>query len=136
MPATLTDPAKDAALVIDGSTGKVLYARNATAERHPASLTKMMTLYMLFEALKKGEVTMSTNMPVSAHAAAQKPTKLHMQPGDMIPVNTATEAIVVRSANDVAVTIAEALGGTESRGAEMMNAKAHQRGMMDAFYHN
>src|ERR1044072_3449701 len=92
-PASPTDPAKDAALVVDGATGKVLYARNATAERHPASLTKMMTLYLLFEALKKAEVTMNTNMPVSAHAASQKPTKLHMQPGDMIPVSTAIEAI-------------------------------------------
>lgn len=136
IPASLTDPSKDAALVVDGATGKVLYARNATAERHPASLTKMMTLYLLFEALKKGEVTMNTNMPVSAHAASQKPTKLHMQPGDMIPVSTAIEAIVVRSANDVAVTIAEALGGTESHFAEMMNAKARQIGMRNTFYHN
>ncbi len=136
IPAGLTDPSKDAALVVDGATGKVLYARNATAERHPASLTKMMTLYLLFEALKKGEVTMNTNLPVSAHAAEQHPTKLHMQPGDMIPVNTAIEAIVVRSANDVAVTIAEALGGTESHFAEMMTAKARQLGMKDTFYHN
>ena len=136
IPASLTDPSKDAALVVDGATGKILYARNATAERHPASLTKMMTLYLLFEALKKGEVTMNTNMPVSAHAAEQHPTKLHMQPGDMIPVNTAIEAIVVRSANDVAVTIAEALGGTESHFAEMMTAKARQLGMKDTFYHN
>ena len=136
IPASLTDPSKDAALVVDGATGKVLYARNATAERHPASLTKMMTLYLLFEALKKGEVTMNTNLPVSAHAAAQKPTKLHLQPGDMIPVSTAIEAIVVRSANDVAVTIAEALGGTESHFAEMMNAKARQIGMRSTFYHN
>jgi D-alanyl-D-alanine carboxypeptidase len=136
MPASLTDPSKDAALVVDGVTGKILYARNATSERHPASLTKMMTLYLLFEALRKGEVTMSTNLPVSAHAAAQRPTKLYMQPGDMIPVNSAIEAIVVRSANDVAVTIAEALGGTESHFAEMMNTKARQLGMKDTFYHN
>jgi D-alanyl-D-alanine carboxypeptidase len=136
LPATLTDPSKDAALVIDGATGKVLYARNATAERHPASLTKMMTLYLLFEALKRGDVNMNTPLPVSAHAAAQKPTKLHLQPGDFIPVNSAIEAIVVRSANDVAVTIAEALGGTESHFAEMMTAKARQLGMKDTFYHN
>jgi D-alanyl-D-alanine carboxypeptidase len=136
IPASLTDPAKDAALIVDGETGKVLYSRNANAERHPASLTKMMTLYLLFEALKKGQVTMSTNLPVSAHAAAQRPTKLYMQPGDMIPVNTAIEAIVVRSANDVAVTISEALGGTESHFAEMMTAKARQLGMRDTFYHN
>jgi D-alanyl-D-alanine carboxypeptidase len=136
MPASLTDPSKDAALVIDGATGKVLYARNAYAERHPASLTKMMTLYLLFEALKRGDVNMATPLPVSAHAAAQKPTKLHLQPGDSINVNSAIEAIVVRSANDVAVTIAEALGGTESHFAEMMTAKARQLGMRNTFYHN
>jgi D-alanyl-D-alanine carboxypeptidase len=136
MPASLTDPSKDAALVVDGATGKVLYARNAYAERHPASLTKMMTLYLLFDALKRGDVNMNTPLPVSAHAAAQKPTKLHLQPGDSIPVNSAIEAIVVRSANDVAVTIAEALGGTESHFAEMMTARARQLGMKDTFYHN
>src|SRR6185312_12916915 len=73
MPASPTDPAKDAALVVDGASGKVLYARNENTERHPASLTKMMTLYMLFEALKAGKVTMQTPLPVSAHATVQKP---------------------------------------------------------------
>ena len=131
-----TDPAKDAALIVDGATGKVLYSRNATAERHPASLTKMMTLYLLFDALKKGQMSFSSMLPVSAHAAAQKPTKLHLYAGDQIPVEVAIKAIVVRSANDVAVTIAEALGGTESNFAEMMNAKARQLGMRDTFYHN
>ncbi|HTT99676.1 MAG TPA: SPOR domain-containing protein [Rhizomicrobium sp.] len=136
LPATLTDPAKDAALVVDGSNGRVLYARNATAERHPASLTKMMTLYLLFEALKRGDVNMNTPLPVSEHASVQHPTKLYLKPGDSIPVSSAIEAIVVRSANDVAVTIAEALGGTESHFAEMMTAKARQLGMKDTFYHN
>src|SRR6185437_7638906 len=65
MPAGATDPAKDAALIVDGATGKVLYSRNATAERHPASLTKMMTLYLLFEALKRGDVNMQTMLPIS-----------------------------------------------------------------------
>jgi D-alanyl-D-alanine carboxypeptidase len=136
IPVSPTDPEKDAALIVDGETGKVLYARNATAERHPASLTKMMTLYLLFEALKKGQVTLATPLPVSAHAAAQKPTKLHLYAGDSIPVEAAIYAIVIRSANDVAVTIAEALGGTESHFAEMMTAKARQLGMRDTFYHN
>ena len=75
-----TDPEKDAALIMDGATGKVLYARNETAERHPASLTKMMTLYLLFEALKAGKVTMQTQMPVSLHARSSKPTKLTCAP--------------------------------------------------------
>jgi D-alanyl-D-alanine carboxypeptidase len=136
MPASPTDPAKDAALVIDGATGKVLYARNETAERHPASLTKMMTLYLLFEALKQGKVTMETPLAVSAHAVAQKPTKLNLRKGETISVDTAIRAIVIRSANDVAVVIAEALGGTEGHFAEVMTQKAHELGMKDTNFHN
>jgi D-alanyl-D-alanine carboxypeptidase len=136
MPASPTDPAKDAELVIDGANGKVLYARNAGLERHPASLTKMMTLYLLFEAMKAGKVTTETPLSVSAHAAAQKPTKLNLRKGDTISVDTAIRAIVIRSANDVAVVIAEALGGTEGHFAEQMTAKAHEMGMKDTNYHN
>jgi D-alanyl-D-alanine carboxypeptidase len=136
MPASPTDPAKDAALVIDGATGKVLYSRNETAERHPASLTKMMTLYLLFEALKQGKVTMESPLAVSAHAAAQKPTKLNLRKGETISVDTAIRAIVIRSANDVAVVIAEALGGTEGHFAEVMTQKAHELGMKDTNFHN
>jgi D-alanyl-D-alanine carboxypeptidase len=135
-PAGATDPDKDAALIIDGATGKVLYSRNETLERHPASLTKMMTLYLLFEALKQGKVNMQTQMPVSAHAQIQKPTKLYLRRGQTIDVDTAIRAIVIRSANDVAVVIAEALGGTESHFAEMMNEKARQMGMKETNYHN
>jgi len=134
--AGATDPGKDAALIADGETGRVLYARNATAERHPASLTKMMTLYLLFEALKRGDVNMQTMLPISQHAASQHPTNLHLYAGDMIPVDTAIKAIVVRSANDVAVAIAESLGGTEGHFAELMTAKARAFGMRDTFYHN
>ena len=136
MPASATDPLKDAALIIDGATGKVLYARNETAERHPASLTKMMTLYLLFEALKTGKMTMQTQMPVSSHAQRQLPTKLSLRRGQTINVDTAIRAIVIRSANDVAVVIAEALGGTEGHFAEMMNAKARALGMRETYYHN
>ena len=135
-PAGATDPAKDAALIVDGFTGKVLYARNETALRHPASLTKMMTLYLLFEALRAHRVSMETQMPVSFHASQQKPTKLSLRPGQTINVDTAIRAIVIRSANDVAVVIAEALGGTESHFAEMMTEKARQLGMKDTNYHN
>jgi D-alanyl-D-alanine carboxypeptidase len=131
-----TEPDKDAALIEDGASGKVLYARNADALRHPASLTKMMTLYLLFDALKDGRVTMTTQLPVSAHAAAQKPTNLHLSAGDTIPVELAIKAIVVRSANDVAVAIGESLGGTESHFAEMMTAKAKDIGMHSTYYHN
>jgi len=136
MPASPTDPDKDAALVVDGATGKVLYARNETAERHPASLTKMMTLYLLFDALKAGKVTMQTQLPVSYHASIQKPTKLGLRPGQTISVDMAIRSLVIRSANDAAVVIAEALGGTESHFAEMMTARARQLGMRETNYHN
>jgi len=136
LPAGATDPLKDAALIADGQTGRVLYSRNANQLRHPASLTKMMTLYLLFEALKRGDVTMQTMLPISEHAAGQRPTNLHLYAGDMIPVDTAIKAIVIRSANDIAVAIAEGLGGTEGRFAELMTDKARALGMRDTFYHN
>ena len=136
MPSSPTDPLKDAALVIDGATGKILYARNETAERRPASLTKMMTLYLLFDALKAGKLTMETPLPVSQRAAVQKPTKLGLRRGQTIPVDTAIRALVVRSANDVAVVVAEALGGTESHFAVMMTEKARQMGMRSTNFHN
>lgn len=136
MPASPTDPAKDAALIVDGATGKVLYARNETAQRHPASLTKMMTLYLLFDALKAGKVTMETQLPISRHAVIQKPTKLNLRVGQTISVDTAIRAIVIRSANDVAVVVAEALGGTESHFSEMMTARARQLGMRETNFHN
>lgn len=131
-----TDPQKDAALIVDGETGKVLYARNAEAERHPASLTKMMTLYLLFDALKKRQMTLETTLVFSSHAASQKPTNMRVSAGKSIDVDTAIRAIVVRSANDVAVAIAEAVGGTEANFAEMMTAKARALGMRDTFFHN
>jgi D-alanyl-D-alanine carboxypeptidase len=96
----------------------------------------MMTLYLLFEALKHGNVTMQTMLSISQHAATQRPTNLHLYAGDSLPVDLAIKAIVVRSANDVAVAIAEALGGTESHFAELMTAKARALGMRDTFYHN
>src|SRR5215475_8084091 len=97
---------KDAAIAVDGVTGRVLYARNADAPRYPASLTKMMTLYLLFEALERGTVSMDTRITASRHAANQEPTKLDVDVGDTITVDTAIRAIVVRSANDVAVMVA------------------------------
>jgi D-alanyl-D-alanine carboxypeptidase len=132
----MADPDKDAALILDGATGKVLYSRNADATRHPASLTKMMTLYLLFEQLKNGQMTMATPLPVSEHAAIQHRTKLYLRPGTTIPVEQAIRAIVVCSANDVAVAIAEAVGGSEGHFAELMTAKARALGMTHTFYHN
>jgi D-alanyl-D-alanine carboxypeptidase len=136
VPAGATDPDKDAALVLDGATGKVLYSRNADATRHPASLTKMMTLYMLFEQLKNGQMTLATPLPVSEHAAIQHKTKLYLQSGTTIPVESAIRAIVVCSANDVAVAISEAIGGSEDHFAQLMTEKARQLGMSHTFYHN
>src|SRR3954463_13636160 len=131
-----TNPSKDAELVLDGRTGRVLYARNTDAQRHPASLTKMMTLYLLFDALKKGQMNLNTPIYISTHAALQNPTKLGLRPGDSLPTDMAIRAAVVLSANDIAVAIAEALGGTESHFAELMTQRAHELGMRNTFYHN
>jgi D-alanyl-D-alanine carboxypeptidase len=131
-----TDPNKDAELILDGETGRVLYSRNSLAQRHPASLTKMMTLYLLFDALKRGQVKMDTPVYVSTHAASQSPTKLYAPAGSSVPVDTVIRSMVVLSANDMAVATAEALGGTESHFAELMTQKAHELGMRDTFYHN
>ena len=121
-------------IVVDANTGAVLQATNADSARHPASLTKIMTLYLLFERLEAGKIKMSTEMDVSAHAAAQAPSKLGLKPGQTIDVETAIRAIVTRSANDVAVVIAEALGGTEENFARLMTAKAHSLGMPHTVY--
>ena len=135
--ALVPAPEKDAAIVVDGATGKVLYARNPDAIRYPASLTKMMTLYLLFEALEKGTISLDTPMIASSHAAAQSPTKLYVPLGASIDVDTAIRAITVLSANDVAVIIAEALGGgSESTFADMMTRRAHELGMADTNFHN
>ncbi|HEX5507429.1 MAG TPA: serine hydrolase [Pseudolabrys sp.] len=125
-----------ASIVIDANTGAVLEASNADSLRHPASLTKIMTLYLLFERLDAGKIKMSTQLPVSAHAASMAPSKLDLKPGDTIRVETAIKAIVTKSANDVAVVVAEALGGTEEEFARMMTAKAHALGMMHTTYVN
>ena len=123
-------------MMVDANTGAVLEATNPDAPRHPASLTKMMTLYLLFERLQSGKLTLASRLPVSAHAAAQAPTKLGLKPGDSISVEHAIEAIVTKSANDVAVVISEAIGGDEPDFARMMTAKARQLGMMHTSYHN
>ena len=127
---------KDAAIAVDGVTGRVLYERSADALRYPASLTKMMTLYLLFEALERGTVSMDTQIVASRHAANQEPTKLDVPAGRSISVDLAIRAITVRSANDVAVMIAEALGGSESQFAVMMTRKARALGMTHTTFRN
>ncbi|WP_296744395.1 D-alanyl-D-alanine carboxypeptidase family protein [Mesorhizobium sp.] len=126
-----------AAIVIDASTGKTLFEVNSTAQRYPASLTKMMTLYMLFEAMQSGRVTKETQIPVSEHAASQPPTKLRFRRGETIDVDSAIRAMVVKSANDVAVAVGEYLGGgSEDQFAAMMTAKARQLGMTGTSFRN
>ncbi|MGH9696935.1 MAG: serine hydrolase [Bryobacteraceae bacterium] len=125
-----------AAIVIDANSGKILESAAAESPRHPASLTKIMTLYLLFERLETGQIKLTTQLPVSAHAAAQAPSKLGLKPGETIDVDTAIHAIVTKSANDVAVIIAEAIGGTETEFARGMTAKARALGMYHTTYVN
>jgi len=123
-------------IVVDGNSGKVLQSTNADSTRHPASLTKIMTLYLLFERLESGKIKLGTEMPVSAHAASQAPSKLGLKPGETIRVETAIRAIVTKSANDVAVIVSEALGGDEPNFAKLMTAKARALGMKGTTYRN
>jgi D-alanyl-D-alanine carboxypeptidase len=125
-----------ASIVVDANTGKVLEDTNADSLRHPASLTKVMTLYLLFEELDAGKLKLTTRLPVSEHAADQAPSKLDLKPGDSITVENAIRAVVTKSANDVAVVIAEALGGTESDFAKAMTRKARILGMAHTTYVN
>ena len=123
-------------IVVDANSGAVMQATNAEDPRHPASLTKIMTLYLLFERLEQGKIKLTTGLPVSAHAAVQAPSKLGLKPGDSIRVETAIRAIVTKSANDVAVIVAEAIGGDEPAFARMMTAKARALGMNQTTYRN
>jgi len=128
--------AKYAAFVMDANTGRTLYADGADVQNHPASLTKMMTLYLLFEDLEAHRINLRTPFTVSARAAGQPPSNLSLHKGQIIPVHTAIEALVIKSANDVAVTVAENLAGSETAFAQRMTAKAHQLGMSRTTYRN
>lgn len=125
-----------AAIVVDGNNGNVLSASNADASRHPASLTKIMTLYLLFERLDAGKIRLDSRFKVSEHAAEQAPTKLGLKPGQTITVEDAIKAVVTKSANDAAVTIAENLGGSEENYAKLMTQKARALGMAHTTYVN
>lgn len=125
-----------AAIVLDADSGEVLHASSADSARYPASLTKMMTLYLLFEAMDKGLMRPDTAMPVSAHAASMPQTNISLKKGERLRVRDAIPALVVRSANDVAVVVAEALGGTESEFARMMTAKARSMKMTATTFRN
>lgn len=127
---------KYASFVIDANSGKVLHERYADSPRYPASLTKMMTLYMLFEAMEQGKVRKDTRIVFSRHAASMQPSKLGIPAGKSISAEAAILALVTKSANDVAAAVAEHLGGTESNFAKMMTAKARALGMARTTFRN
>jgi D-alanyl-D-alanine carboxypeptidase len=124
------------AAAMDLYSGRILYSKNANEQRYPASITKFMTLYLLFDALRDGKIGMNTQLRVSAHAADQSPTKLDLSEGDKISVADAIGAIVTKSANDMAVAVAEALAGSEEEFARRMTQKARSIGMLNTTFRN
>ena len=110
-----------AALVMDARTGEVLHSENADTRLHPASLTKMMTLYIAFEAVEKGEISLDTNIRVSKNAASEPPSKLGLQAGQRIKLRHCIRAAAIKSANDCATAIGEAISGSEAKFARRMN---------------
>lgn len=125
-----------ASIVVDAETGRVLEARNPDSLCYPASLAKLMTLYLTFRELSTRKLTLNQELPVSEHAAAQSPTKLYLRPGQTISVRSAILAITTRSANDVAVVLAEAIGGTEWQFADLMNQEARELAMDHTTFRN
>ena len=123
-------------IIVDGNSGATLSANNPDASRHPASLTKIMTLYLLFERLDAGKMKLDTEMDVSEHASEQAPTKLDLRPGQTIKVEDAIKGLVTRSANDAAVVIAETIAGDEGDFAKLMTRKARALGMTKTVYRN
>lgn len=127
---------KHAAFVIDVNSGAVLHNDDGDAIRHPASLTKMMTLYLTFELLQSGRLKMSDMMTISERAASVAPSKLDLKPGDQISVADGIKAIVTKSANDIAVALAEKIGGTEANFVRLMNTRARELGMTKSHFEN
>jgi D-alanyl-D-alanine carboxypeptidase len=125
-----------AAIVVDAKTGEVLYDKHADAPRYPASITKVMTLYLTFEALASGKLHLDDRVVFSPHASAQAPTKLGIRPGDSVSVADAIQAMTTLSANDAAVAMGEKLGGSESRFAALMTLRARELGMQNTHFDN
>ena len=123
-------------ILVDDNSGQVLHETNPDNPRHPASLTKVMTLYLLFEQLEAKKLSLNSRLQVSAHASAQAPTKLGLKPNETITVEETIKAIVTRSANDAAVVIAEAIAGSEPDFAALMTRKAQTLGMINTVYVN
>ena len=128
--------ARYASIVIDNETGKVLQELNADTRNYPASLTKMMTLYLAFEALDQGNITLDQDLPISRRAAGMPPSRLGLKEGETITVEEAILALITKSANDAAVVVAEALGTKETRFAKMMTKKARDLGMKRTTFRN
>lgn len=125
-----------ATVLMDAGTNEILYAEQATAIRHPASITKVMTLYLVFDALESGRLRPDDRVVMTPHAASQRPSKLGLAPGQSLSVEDAIKVVAVKSANDVAVALAEKIGGTEQNFARLMTAKARQLGMRQTMYAN
>jgi D-alanyl-D-alanine carboxypeptidase len=129
-------PERHAAMILDANTGAILHNEDGDAIRHPASLTKMMTLYLTFETLQSGRLKMSDMVTISEAAAGVAPSKLDLDPGEQISVADAIKALITKSANDVAVAIAEKIGGTEANFVRLMNARARDLGMTKTHFEN
>src|SRR2546430_16663490 len=127
---------QSSSIIVDGNSGAVLSSNNPDGIRRPASLTKIMTLYLLFERLDAGKMKLDTEMEVSEHASEQAPTKLGLKPGQTLKVEDAIKGLVTRSANDAAVVIAEAIAGDEDEFAKLMTRKARALGMSKTTYRN
>lgn len=127
---------KYASIVVDGTTGRILHGVNEEKKRYPASLTKKMTLYILFEALKNKRISLETRIPISVRAARQCPSKIGFQVNQTISVESAIKSLVVKSANDVAVAVAEFLAGSVENFGFVMSKKAQELGMRQTVFKN
>eukprot|EP00903_Cladosiphon_okamuranus_P001679 g1677.t1 len=136
VPVTAMANPKYAGIVVDAKTGKTLYASSADAYRYPASLTKIMTLYVVFEELEAGRLSLNSRLTVSKYAAGRPPSKLGLRAGKTIKVKDAILALVTKSANDVATVVAENIGGSEKKFAERMTRTARQLGMNKTTFRN
>ncbi|MEP1934877.1 MAG: D-alanyl-D-alanine carboxypeptidase [Roseibium sp.] len=135
-PVTANANSKYAGIVVDAKTGKTLYASSADAYRYPASLTKIMTLYIVFEEMEAGRLSLNSRLKVSKYASGRPPSKLGLKAGSTIKVKDAILALVTKSANDVATTVAENIGGSEKKFAERMTQTARQLGMKKTTFRN
>lgn len=126
----------ETSLVVDGKTGKILHSQNAKKSIYPASLVKVMNLYMIFEALESGKISLDQKFSVSEYAASARPCKLYLKPGEKISVKDTIMALIVKSANDAARVSAENIAGSEQNFSRLMTARARQLGMKDTVFTN